>query len=82
MGFLRRIFGGGKKDQEGDAQGIYFYIECDHCGSRVPLRADKQYDLNRTDDGYVWHKTIVDSTCFRQIPTVVRLDNHYQVVSE
>lgn len=80
MGFLRRLFGGGKKSQEGDAQGLYFYVQCDHCGARVRVRADKQYDLNRTDEGFVWHKTIVDSKCFRQIPTVVQLDRNYDVV--
>lgn len=81
MGFLRRLFGGGEKAQGGDPQGLYFYVECDNCGARVRLRADKQYDLNRTDEGFVWHKTIVDSTCFRQIPTVVQLDSDYNVVS-
>ncbi|HSM55635.1 MAG TPA: hypothetical protein VK879_05705 [Candidatus Sulfomarinibacteraceae bacterium] len=81
MGFLRRLFGGGEKEQGGDPQGLYFYVECDNCGARVRLRADKQYDLNRTDDGYIWHKTVVDSTCFRQIPTVVHLDRDYNVTS-
>jgi hypothetical protein len=81
MGFLRRLFGEGKKGREGDTQGIYFYVQCDHCGSRVRIRADKQYDLNRTDEGFVWHKTIVDSNCFRQIPTVVHLNRNYEVVS-
>lgn len=81
MGFLRRLFGGDKKSAEGDTQGIYFYVQCNQCGSKVRVRADKQYDLNRTDDGYVWHKTIMDSKCFRQIPTVVHLDANYNVVS-
>ena len=82
MGFLRRLFGSDKKaGSQADAQGLYFFIECDNCGARVRVRADKQYDLNRTDDGFVWHKTIVDSRCFRQIPTVVQLDRSYNVVS-
>ncbi|HZD10161.1 MAG TPA: hypothetical protein VE553_02375 [Candidatus Binatia bacterium] len=80
MGFLRRLFGGEKKSSEGDSRGLYFYVQCDNCGARVRLRADKQYDLNRTDRGYEWHKTIVDSKCFRQIPTVVQLDRNYEVV--
>lgn len=81
MGFLRRIFGSEKKGAQGDTQGVYFYVQCDHCGARVRIRADKQYDLNRTDEGYTWHKTIVDSKCFRQIPTVVQLDRNFEVVS-
>lgn len=81
MGFLRRLFEGKKKKDQGDTQGLYFYVECDNCGAQVRVRADKQYDLNRTDAGFVWHKTVVDSKCFQQIPTVVRLDRNYQVTS-
>ena len=81
MGFLRRLFGGEKKSAQGDTRGLYFYVRCNYCGARVRLRADKEYDLNRTDDGFVWHKTIVDSKCFRQIPAVVHLDRNYEVVS-
>ena len=80
MGFLRRLLGG-KKEEGGDPQGLYFYVQCDNCGAKVRVRADKQYDLNRTDEGFVWHKTIVDSKCFRQISTVVYLNQNYEVVS-
>lgn len=80
MGFLRRLFGGKKKDQ-GDPKGLYFYVQCDNCGAKVRIRADKQYDLNRTDEGFIWHKTIVDSKCFQQIPTVVHLNGNYEVTS-
>jgi hypothetical protein len=79
MDFLRRLFGGDKKGSQVDTQGVYFYVRCNHCGARTRLRADKQYDINRTEDGYVWHKTIVDSKCFRQMPAVVRLDRNYHV---
>lgn len=80
MGFLRRLFGGKEKDQ-GDTQGLYFYVQCDNCGAKVRIRADKQYDLNRTDEGFIWHKTIVDSKCFQQIPTVVHLNGNYEVTN-
>jgi DNA-directed RNA polymerase subunit RPC12/RpoP len=76
MNFLKRLFGGGEKPA-GDTDGIYFYVRCDHCGSKVRLRVHKTHDLNATDDGYTWHKTILDSRCFRPIPTVVHLDHHY-----
>lgn len=83
MGFLKKIFGGGgKKPSEYiDTRGVYFYVRCDNCGTVVKLRADKEYDLSRQDDGFVWHKTIVDSRCFRSMPTVVVLDSNYEVVS-
>jgi uncharacterized Zn finger protein len=83
MGFLKKIFGGGEKKSAEyvDTRGVYFYVRCDNCGTIVKLRADKEYDLSRQDDGFVWHKTIVDNRCFRSIPTVVLLDGNYEVVS-
>lgn len=85
MGFLKRLFGGGdepkKHGEYVDKDGLYFYVQCDNCGSRVRVRADKQHDLNREDGGYVWHKTIVDSRCFRPMRTVVYLDSNYNVTN-
>ncbi len=83
MGFLKRLFGGEKSDKPYvDKHGIYFYVQCANCGSRVRVRADKQHDLNQEADGFVWHKTIVDSNCFRPMRTVVHLDSNYHVVNQ
>lgn len=79
MGFLKKLFGGGQEPYE-DKQGIYLYVACERCGSRLRVRVDKKYDLNRENGGYVWHKTLMDSKCFRQMPTVVRFDSNYDVV--
>ena len=81
MGFLKKLFGGGAPKKYVDTQGVYFYVECANCGTRVRVRADKQHDLQNTDGGYEWHKTIVDSRCFRRIQTVVQLDANYQMTS-
>ena len=87
MGFLKKLFGGYKdgSDRPGgataDLQGVYFYVQCDHCGAPVRLRADKQYDLINDGNGYTWHKTIVDNRCFRPMPTVVHLNAAYEMVS-
>jgi hypothetical protein len=83
MGFLKKLFGGGGQSPKKhvDKTGIYFYVQCDNCGARVRVRADKQHDLQRTGTGYEWHKTVVDSRCFRRIQTVVQLDSSYQMVS-
>ena len=82
MGFLQKLFGGGKQEKEYvDKTGLYFYVQCDNCGAAVRVRADKQHDLLHADGGYVWHKTIVDSKCFRRIPVVVQLDRNYQMTS-
>ncbi len=82
MGFFKKLFGGGdkKSSEYVDTRGIYFYVRCDNCGTIVKVRADKEYDLSRQGDGYVWHKTIVDSRCFRSIPTVVVLSNDFEIV--
>lgn len=82
MGFLKKLFGGGDKSGSYvDKTGLYFYVRCNNCGKCVRVRADKQHDLLREENGYSWHKTIVDSKCFRRMTTVVQLDNNYNVVS-
>lgn len=82
MSFLKKLFGGDDSKKEYvDKQGIYFYVQCNNCGKTVRVRADKQYDLGNDGGGYTWHKTIVDSKCFRPMNTVVTLDSNYNVVS-
>jgi hypothetical protein len=80
MGFLRKLFGGEKKPYV-DERGLYFYVKCERCGQCVRVRADRQFDLLDEGDGYTWHKTIVDSRCFRPMPTVVRLNRKFEVVN-
>ena len=82
MGFLKRLFGGQSEKPYVDKEGIYFYVKCSNCGTIVRLRAHKTHDLNRDENGLVWHKTIVDSKCFRRISAVVRLNNSYQTISQ
>lgn len=86
MGFLKKLLGDnttGSRPAKGsaDPQGVYFYVQCERCGTPVRLRADKQYDLVNEGGGYVWHKTIVDNRCFRPMPTVVFLNAAYEMVS-
>lgn len=82
MGFLKKFFGGEKKEKEYvDTRGVYFYVRCTNCGSVTRLRADKEYDLSREGSGYVWYKTIIDNRCFRPIETVVTLDGSYAVTN-
>lgn len=84
MGFFKKLLGGSDKKAAGeyvDKTGIYFYFQCDNCGTRVRVRADKQHDLLNEDGGYVWHKTVVDSKCFRRMQTVVYMDGNYNVTN-
>ena len=84
MSFLKRLFGGGSDSSSNNSgsDGFFVYVQCDRCEKRVRLRINKHHDLNRTDDGFVWRKTIVDSRCFQQIPTVVHFDRSFTIVSE
>lgn len=82
MSFLKKLFGGNKESGEYvDRTGIYFYVQVDDRDSRVRVRADKQHDLMRTDSGYVWHKTIVDSKFFKRMQAIVTFDRNYNVIS-
>ena len=80
LNFFRKLFGLG--EPSGDPHGIFFYVQCDRCGATVRLRVHKMHDLNREGAGFVWRKTIVDSRCFKPMPTTVTFDNHYQVTHE
>jgi hypothetical protein len=84
MGFLKKLFGGGNNSASNasDKDGFFIYVQCDRCEKRVRLRILKQHDLNYTDDGFVWHKTIVDSRCFQHIPAVVHFDRSLNVLNQ
>lgn len=84
MGFFKKLFGGGNQANKPyvDKNGIYFYVQVNGRNSRVKVRADKQHDLMSTDDGYIWHKTIVDAKYFTRMAAVVKFDRQYNVVSQ
>lgn len=81
MSFLKKLFGDGdsKRFSGTDDQGFFLYVQCDNCGDKVRLRVHKQHDLNYTDDGYMWVKTIIDRQCFRPMHTVVHFDSNYRM---
>ena len=83
MGFLKKLFGGGSEGGSSDAgqDGFFVYVQCDHCQKKVRLRIIKGHDLNFAGDGFVWHKTIVDSRCFQQIPAVVHFDRNLNMTN-
>ncbi len=83
MGFLKRLFGGsGSGDSDnGGGDGIFLYVKCENCGDKVRLFVHKSHELNPSNGGYIWHKTIVDSRCFRPIRTVVTFDRQFKVIN-
>ncbi|MDX1616168.1 MAG: hypothetical protein R3300_17785 [Candidatus Promineifilaceae bacterium] len=83
MGFLKKLFSGGQERRSGgdSDDGFFVYVQCDNCDQVVRLRIHKQHDLQVGSDGYTWHKTIVDSRCFKPIRTVAHFDRNYNLVS-
>jgi hypothetical protein len=82
MSFLGRFFG--SKEGQGDPDGLYFYVQCDRCGERLRIRADKRHDLTRDQElgGYVWNKEIMDGRCFQLMYAHVVLDQAFSVQSQ
>ncbi len=78
MGIFRKLFGK-KPKEEGDTRGIYLHVACDNCQTVLRIRADKQYDINREENGFSWRKTIVCDKCFRQMKTEVLFDSRYNI---
>ena len=83
MSFLKRLFGGDKGSAEySDPNGIYLYFRSDRAPDAVSrVRIDKQYDLNKNDAGFVWHKTVVDSKYFSRIEAVVYFDRNHDITT-
>lgn len=78
MDFLRRLFGGGGTNAEPDAA-MYLYVKCNHCGSPLRVRIDTRNELypeygDMEASGYVLHKEMMDSKCFRLMYATVRFD--------
>lgn len=75
--FLKRLFN--PQPAAHVDRGLYLWVECERCKQRLRLRINPQTDLESTDDGFEWHKTIVCDKCFRQMPTVVYFDRRYAI---
>jgi hypothetical protein len=80
MGFLKKLFGGGGEKKYEDKSGIYFFVRSNR-GAYAKVRADKQHDLNRSGNGYVWHKTVVDNRYFTRMQAIVHFDNNFNITS-
>jgi len=88
MGLLDRLgglFGGGRQAAESgaDTDGVHVYVQCDQCGAKVHLRLSKQYEIapDYQQGGFVVHKTVVDTKCYRQVPAVFRFDDKHTLLS-
>lgn len=84
MNVLGKLFGGQGKKKPADPQGIYFYIQCDNCGEKLRVRADKQHDLMRDYETgqLIWKKEVMDGRCFRIMYAHVVLDQQHRVQSQ
>ena len=63
MGFLEKLLGRGGEIQPSDPHGIYVYVQCDNCGEKLRIRADKRHDLMRNyqTDELIWKKEIMET---------------------
>jgi len=82
MNLIKRLFGSGEPKPYVDEYGIYVYVHNQRCDSYVRVRIDRRHDLNRTDEGFVWHKTVVDAKCFDKLDVVMTFDAKYNVVKQ
>lgn len=80
MGFLRRLFGG--QPRPAKDSGIYLYFRSKRAADAVTkIRIEPKYDLNAESNGYVWHKTIVDSRYFSKINAIVYFDSNHNLTT-
>ncbi len=83
MSLLKKIgalFAGSQDKGNG---GYYFYVECDRCGEKLRIRADKHSDLspNYEGGGFTLNKEIMDGRCFQLMYATIEFDSGYHVVS-
>ena len=67
MGFLKKLFGGGKSSSGSDF--YIFSVTCDRCGETIPGKVNLNNDLSLDDQGgYYVRKVLMGSGhCFQQI---------------
>ncbi|MBN1681801.1 MAG: hypothetical protein JW966_16090 [Anaerolineae bacterium] len=76
MGFLKNLFGGGKSEEAGDRDGLYFYIRSDSTGEVIRLRIHRYNDLSQADDSksYYVRKTVVGQRSYDRIEVELYFD--------
>lgn len=87
MGFLSRLFGGGRGgERPAPDGGVYVYLRCEGlprrpCGEPIRVRIDPRHDLEEEYEegaedrlaGYTLHKEVLGNRC----PNMMRLTIHY-----
>ena len=84
MSVLKKLLGWRGTAEQTDPHGIYFYVQCENCGEKLRLRADKRHDLMRDYESgrLIWVKEIMDARCFQIMYARVVLDQKYRVQSQ
>ena len=86
MGFLKRLFGGGDKTSardDGDPNGIIYYVKVRKCGAIARIRVDKRNDPSLDEDGetYVVRKQVVDNVCYGMAEIELHYDANHNELS-
>lgn len=78
MDFLKKLFGGGASQGDGDARGMYFYVQPNGCQEVVRVRIDLNNDPSLADDekSYFVRKTARGTTykCTRSAELYLTFD--------
>ncbi len=79
MGFLEKLFGGGKKAWKDEtSEALFIYSQCEACQEKFRNRIDKVCDLLATysDDGpaYRVHKELIGSRCRKTVIVELEFD--------
>lgn len=84
MSFLNKLFGGGGKGSDSDANAMWLYVQCGKCGAPVAIRVDTRNDLSTDYEtgGRYLRKEIMDSTCFRLMYANVSFDGAGKVMDK
>lgn len=83
MGFLKRLFGGGQRDDAGDPDGLYFYVRSNRTGEVIKVRLHRHNDLSLMDDNktYFTRKVIVGTKSFDRIEAEFMFDANRNLLS-
>jgi hypothetical protein len=86
MEILKRLFGGGGKTtarDDGDPNGIIYYVKVRKCGAIARIRVDKRNDPSLDEDGetYVVRKQVVDNVCYGMAEIELHYDANHNELS-
>lgn len=86
MQLLKKLFQGmgvSPRPQQGDPNGIIYYVKGRKCGAITRVRIDRNNELSRDEDGdgFIVRKVIVDSQCYGKVEITLTFDGNFRETS-